>query len=251
MFLCNHSKEIPKSGQPWETFELESFESHALPGKTNKSEFINLQKPDTEKADFISLEKGGDTPKKIKEAMDILQHAREKAVFIEQEAYEKGFAQGEKDGLELGEKKGIKLIEYIESLLIELSRLKKELPKQYEKEILDLTFAIAKKIIHREIATDESAIKDTILNALSFAVEKSKIILKINPEDLDYVEKLRTLFFAEVKDLKSISITSDPSITRGGCFLETPYGDIDSSVETQLEEVYQSLEKEWGLKVEA
>jgi len=37
-------------------------------------------------------------------------------------------------------------------------------------------------------------------------------------------------------------VTSDPSITRGGCFLETPYGDVDARVETQLEKIYQSLE---------
>lgn len=248
MSLSNHSTEIAKNGQPWKKFELESFKSDVLPGKTNKSEFTYLQKPDTEKADFISLEKGGENPKK-RESMDILQEAREKVAFIEQEAYEKGFAQGEKDGLDLGEKKGIKVIENIESILKELSRLKKEIPKQYEKEILDLAFAISKKIIHREIATDESAIKDTILNALSFAVEKSKVILRVNPEDFDYVEKLRTQFFAEVKDLKSISITSDPSITRGGCFLETPYGDIDASVETQLEEIHQSMEEAFDEKV--
>ncbi|MCD6298804.1 MAG: hypothetical protein J7M30_16800 [Deltaproteobacteria bacterium] len=246
--MSNHSTEIAKNGQQWKRFELDPFESDALSGKTNKSEFINLQKPDTEKADFVSLEKSWDHPKKGKESKDILQEARAKVAFIEEEAYEKGFAQGEKDGLELGEKKGIKVIENIESILNELIRLKNEIPKQYEKEILDLTFAIAKKIIHREIATDESAIKDTILNALSFAVEKSKVILGVNPEDFDYVEKLRTQFFAEVKDLKSISIISDPSITRGGCFLETPYGDIDASVETQLEEVYQSIEETYNEK---
>ena len=248
MSLSKHSTETAKNERPWKIFKLNSFESDALPGKTNKSEFVNLQKPGTKKADFISLEKGGDNPKKGKEFNNILREAREKAVFIEQDAYEKGFAQGEKDGLELGEKKGIKVIENIESILIELSRLKKEIPKQYEKEILDLTFAIAKKIIHREIATDESAIKETILNALHFAVEKSKVILRVNPEDFDYVEKLRTQFFAEVKDLKSISMTSDPSISKGGCFLETPYGDIDARVGTQLEEVQQSIEEAFDEK---
>ena len=34
----------------------------------------------------------------------------------------------------------------------------------------------------------------------------------------------------------------DESITRGGCFLETPCGDVDARVETQLEKVYQCLE---------
>ncbi len=245
--MSNHSTEIAKIGQPWEKFEMESFGSHALTGKRNETDFIEIQTPDTEKADFIPLEKGGDNPEKRKEAENILQEAREKAALLEQEAYEKGFAQGEKDGLELGEKKAAKLIENIESILIELSRLAKEIPKQYEKEILDLIFVVAKKIIHREIASDKNAIRDTVLNALHFAVEKSKVILRVNPEDIDYIEKSRTQFFAEVNDLKSISITSDPSITRGGCFLETCYGDIDASVETRLEKVYQSLEQARGI----
>jgi flagellar assembly protein FliH len=241
-FLYNNSTETAKAGQPWKKFELESLESHALSGKGNKAVFIQLQTPDTGKADFVPLEKGGDNPKITKEAADILHKAREKAVYIEQEAYEKGFAQGEKDGLELGEKKAIKLIENIESILIELKHLKEEIPKQYEKEMLDLVFVITKKIIYREIASDETALKETILNALHFAVEKSKVVLSVNPKDFNYVEKLRTQLFAEVKDLKSISISSDPSITRGGCFLETPHGDIDSTVETQLKTIYQSME---------
>jgi len=247
-FLYNSSTETAKIGRPWKKFELESLESHALSGQGDKADFIQLQTPNTEKHDFIPLEKGGDNPKKKKDAEDILQKAREKAAYIEQEAYEKGFAQGEKDGLELGEKKATKLIENIESILIELKQLKEEIPKQYEKEILDLVFLITKKIIYREIATDETALKDTILNALHFAVDKSKVVLSVNPEDFNYVEKLRTQLFAEVRDLKSISISSDPSITRGGCFLETPHGDIDSTIETQLTKIYQSMEEAFDEK---
>jgi flagellar biosynthesis/type III secretory pathway protein FliH len=107
MSLSNHLTEIARNGQPWEKFEMESFGSHALSGKRNKTDFIQLQTPDTEKEDFIPLEKGGDNPEKRKEAEDILQEAREKAALLEQEAYEKGFAQGEKDGLELGDSKAV------------------------------------------------------------------------------------------------------------------------------------------------
>jgi flagellar assembly protein FliH len=243
MFLSNNSTEMAKTGQPWKKFELEALESHSFSGKENSADFIQLQTPDAEKDCFVPFKKGVDNLKKTEEAEDILQKAREKAVYIEQEAYEKGFAQGEKDGLELGGKKAAKLIENIESILLELKQLKEDIPRRYEKEILDLIFFITKKIIHREIAANEIALKDTIINALHFAVEKSKVILSVNPEDFEYVNKLRTQFFAEVKNLKSISINSDPSITRGGCLLETPHGDIDSTVETQLKKIYQSMEE--------
>ncbi len=243
MSLYNNSAEKVKKGQHWTKLELESLESPTLAGTRNKTDFIDIHKADTKCAGFVPFEKGGNNPKRTKEAEDILQKAREKASYIEQEAYEKGFAQGEKDGLELGEKKALKLIENIDNILIELRQLKKEIPKQYEKEILDLIFAIAKKIVHREIATDKSILKDTIFNALHFAVEKSKVILRVNQEDLDYVEKLRTQLLAEVKDLKSLSIISDPSITRGGCLLETHNGEIDSSVETRLMKIYQGIKE--------
>jgi flagellar biosynthesis/type III secretory pathway protein FliH len=44
-------------------------------------------------------------------------------------------------------------------------------------------------------------------------------------------------------NVKSIVITSDPTIARGGCLLETPSGDVDASIETQLHSLYQSLKE--------
>ncbi len=240
--MSNNSKKKTEEGKSWTRYEMESFESPSLPREKDKTNFVSLQTGGEKKADFISLEEGGDNYKKRRQAEDILEGAREKSGFIEREAYEKGFAQGEKDGLELGEKKGLKVIENIENLFIEINHLKKEILKQYEKETFNLILAIAKKIIHNQIRLDEEAIKETVLKALYLASEKSKITLRVNPEDFDYVERLRPEFFTRFKELKSIIVTSDPSITRGGCFLETPYGDVDARVETQLEKIYQSLE---------
>lgn len=248
--MSNHSEKIAEGKKSWTEFEMESFEPlsltekparHTADGK-DKVDFISLQIGDGEKGDFIPLEQGEDNYKKRKEAEDILKDARQKVALLEQEGYEKGFAQGEKDGLELGEKKAIKVIENIENLFTEIGHLKKEILNQYEMGALELIFAIAKKIIHDQITLDEKAIKNTVFKALNLTVEKSEIVLRVNPEDFDFVERLRPEFFTKFNELKSIMVTSDPSITKGGCFLETPYGDVDATVETRLEKVYQSLE---------
>jgi len=240
--LSDNSEKVAENGNSWTKLEMESFESPPLPKKKDKTNFVSLQIGGGETANFIPLEESGDNYKKRKEAEDILKQAQEKADLLEREAYEKGFAQGEKDGIELGEKKVLKVIENIENFFIEMSHLKKEILKQYEKGILDLIFAIAEKIVHRKIESDERIVKDIVLKAFELASEKSKIMLRVNPEDFDYIERLKPEFFSKFKDLKSIIVTSDPSITRGGCFLETPYGDLDATVETQLEKIYQSLE---------
>ena len=247
--MSDNSKEIAEEGETWARFEMESFESPSLPRETDKPDFISLQVGGEKKPDFIPLEHSGDNYKKRKEAEDIVKKAQEKAALLEREAYEKGFAQGEKDGLDLGEKKALKVVENIENFFTEMSNLRKEILKQYERQILELIFSIAKKIIHHQIGSDEKAIEDTVLKALHLAVEKSKIALRVNPEDFDYVERLRPEFFAKFKELKSIVVTSDPSITRGGCFLETPYGDVDARIETELEMIYQCLEGVYNEKL--
>jgi len=225
----------------WDKFEMKNFESQDLSEKKRKFDFIGLQTSTTEKTGFIPFDKKTDNPEKKSEAEEALRKRDKKIGLLEQEAYEKGFSQGEKDGFKSGEKKALKKVEIINNILIELSQLKKQIPGHYEKQVLDLVFVVAKKIIHSEIALDNSIIGKTVLDAFQLVSEKSKVILRLNPEDVDYIEKFQTQLFGEHGDLNSVSITSDLSIARGGCFLETSYGDIDATVETQLEKVYQNL----------
>ncbi|HUU40605.1 MAG TPA: FliH/SctL family protein [Desulfatiglandales bacterium] len=241
-------KKITETGESWKTFKLETVESPFLIKKRDEVDFVRLETEKKGEGGFILLGKTGDQCQELKEAEKILKKAQEKAVDLEREAYEKGFAQGEKDGFELGEKKALKVIENIENFLIGISRIKKDILKHHEKEILEIIFAIATKIIHYRLDADNKIIKDTVFEALNLTVERSKITLKVNPNDLDYVERFRPEMFAKFKELKSIMVTSDPSITRGGCFLETPYGDVDARVETEMEKIHQCLEEAFNSK---
>jgi flagellar assembly protein FliH len=240
--LSDNMKEMSEIGQTWTSFEMDAFESH-FPGENQvKAEFVSLENDEKREKDFTPLGCTEDNQKALTEADKIIKNAQERAVNLEREAYDKGFAQGEKDGLELGNKKSLKIAENIENFLIEVNRIKKDIIKHHEREILEIIFAIAKKIVHCQLNSDDKIIKDAVLEALNLAVEKSDLILKVNPEDLDHIEKLRPEIFTEFKEIKSVTITSDPSVTRGGCLLETPYGDVDARIETRLDKIYQCLE---------
>ncbi|MEJ2657234.1 MAG: FliH/SctL family protein, partial [Desulfobacterales bacterium] len=116
--------------------------------------------------------------------------------------------------------------------------------RENEKEILDLIFAIVEKIVYHEVRRDDTAIKEVIFNALEMAVEKSKVIFNVHPDDYDYVEKLRPNLLHHNKEIKSVVVTSDPAISRGGCFLETSRGNIDATIESRLENIYQCFQKD-------
>lgn len=241
--MSSQSKNLAQGDKPWAKYEMDSFESASLTGQMRGTGISSPQMGGKEAADFVPLENTTDHHKKRKEIEDILREAQEKASVLEREAYEKGFAQGEKDGVELGQRKALKLLENIENLLRSMDSLRQEILPHYEREIVELVFVIAQKVIHRNIRSDDAAIEGTVLSALKLAAEKSKATLRVNPEDFDYVEELRPEFFAAVKELKALTVTSDPSITRGGCLLESPYGDVDARVETQLDKIHQCLEQ--------
>jgi len=232
-----------EQNQSREKGKKDSFAPFISNAKEDYSEFVSLQGTNKTNSEFIPIGIVSDSQRTGIVDEDSVEHAQGKAALLEQEAYEKGFAQGERDGSELGEKKAVKFVEKIENLFMESILLKDEIIKQHEKEILDLIFAIAGKIAHHQIESDAGTVKDTILNALELSVQKSKIVIRVNPKDYDFVEKLRPDLFMKFNEVKSIIISSDQSISRGGCFLETPGGDVDARIEAQLEKIRQSLEE--------
>jgi flagellar assembly protein FliH len=220
---------------PWTRFELKIFDS-ALPGG-------GREKASDPSPEFLPLcgEAGYPAGKEAVEKM--MRQAEEKAAHLAREAYDKGFAQGEKDGFELGRKKAEKLVSHMERLLEELGGLKQELAKVHEGEILTIVFAIAEKIVQDHALRDESLIRRTVFSALHRATDRSEISLRVNPNDMELIETVKPGFFAEFKELKHLSVTPDASITRGGCMLESPCGDVDGRIETQLDEIRQVLEE--------
>lgn len=223
----------------WEKYEMGAVESSSPWQDGPGAVFIPLQLEGYTEEAFTPFQGYGDSrgngsgenPESTQKALAI----------EEQEGYEKGFAQGEKDGYELGEQKGQKVLENIEGLLDEMGRLRKDIVRQGEREILDIIFAIAEKITHVQIGLNDKTVRDTILSAIDYVNEKSTVTLRINPEDFNFVEQLRPEIFEQFRTLKSIMVHADAAIERGGCFLETPGGDIDARIETQLEKITQSM----------
>jgi flagellar biosynthesis/type III secretory pathway protein FliH len=230
----------------WLKSDEACFKPFAFSEKLSHENFVSISVAENEQADFIPYESIGKDENEIKKEDDILLEGQDRTALLEQEAYEKGFAQGEKDGLEIGKKKARKWIENIENLFIELGHLKKKIIKQSEKEIISIVFAVTEKIVHHEIKTADRALSETIYRAINLAVDKSKIVCRVNPEDYDLVEQLKPELFVKIKEMKSMIVTSDPSISRGGCRLETSCGDVDASVESQLEKIHLCLEESYN-----
>jgi flagellar assembly protein FliH len=85
---------------------------------------------------------------------------------IQRQAYEEGFASGEAAGYAAGEQKALVLIERLEMIIKEITAFKNSLAKDVESQIVDLSVAIARKIIIEEISTKPDIITTMVQEAL-------------------------------------------------------------------------------------
>jgi len=240
MSLSN-SRVVADRDASWTAYDMPSVGAIQSPGKGSQGNFVSLQLSSGTQTAFVPLMGNPEMPIAAEEQTAL--SFEEQTALTEKQAYDQGFAQGEKDGYELGETRARKIIEKIESLHDEMTCLKSGLVREYEKDLLTTIFAIAEKVVHTHLTLNETAVKDNILAALDLVTEKREVTLKINPEDFEYVEKLRPELFSGNMQVKSIMITSDPAVTRGGCRMETSNGDVDATIESQLKIIQQSLKE--------
>lgn len=202
----------------------------------------------------LAPSKPGLSPADCSEALEIVRKTEEEmaalkeetcrqCILLEQEAYDKGFAAGETDGLRAGEKKMQNLAEALSAIIDSLSGLRGELVKQYETELLDLILAVCRKIIYCEVSLDSRVIRETVRHILTDAPAGQPITLRLNPKDMEAVEELISSAEVSATDMNRVTLKSDTSVSRGGCRMETPHGDMDAVIETRIKHVYDALKR--------
>lgn len=163
---------------------------------------------------------------------------------IEKEAYFQGLTQGEREGIELGKKKIEPILQNFHQALLEVEKIKKKIYLSAEKELVELALAIAKKVIAHEIKTNKESIKKIIKEALKQVAGSKKIKIKLGQDDFEFVKNAKSSFLGINDSIESIDFEADENITGGGCIIETNFGEIDASIEKQLQVVEETLRSE-------
>jgi flagellar assembly protein FliH len=167
---------------------------------------------------------------------------QERLARLEREAYEKGFEQGQKDGLSLGEKRVQETLGQMEALLRAMTGLKKQVYDEAEAELLRLSVEIARQIIRREVTTDPSVVTRAVRAAFEYLGDQNQARISVNPEDMKEVQRVLP-DLAQLHRLEGFELVEDRAVARGGCILETGFGRINGTIEDQLTMLKEELER--------
>ncbi len=154
---------------------------------------------------------------------------------------EEAQARGRQEGLALAEERFETTTRSLAQALEELSRLRESLAQSGSQDMLRLVMAVAEQIVRRAIDVDPQVVLTIIENALQASVRSDSYRLSIHPEDLEVVNAQKPLFLASISGLQNLSIDADTAISRGGCRVDSELGDVDATIESQLDAIRQAL----------
>lgn len=148
-----------------------------------------------------------------------------------------GYKEGFETGYIEGKKKAQSIIDDASEIRRFLEARKEELFKEAEEQILRLVLNIAKKVIGEEITQNREALLSIVHKGLQKCTFRKKLVLKVSPEDSDFIIENKDRICMTVEGISDIDIVSDLSLAKGSCIIETPSGEVDSSIDVQIEEI--------------
>lgn len=217
-------------------FELEEEKKKYQKLNEELEQKINEQKQkieEIEKQKKIIIEEAQKQAEKI--IQEAINQAQKKAKEILDQAVNEGFQKGYQEAQEQVNNIYQQKILQIQQEINNVINIRQELIKEFEKEIVELAFQIAEKIINKKIQEEQSVVTSYLADLLA-KVERSKsITIWVNPQELEDVKNSKEKLKYLLEDVENLNIAPDERIEKGGCIIETNFGKIDSRISTKLE----------------
>ena len=184
-------------------------------------------------------------------AEDVIQKANAEAVDIKERAFQSGYQSGWQTAAKEIQMATDSIFRTFRKGLDDIASLKDEILGQAENDIVQLSTAIAKKLVYSEIQKHPDAIVSIVREAIKLVKSREEIIIKMHPDDCGILRQHMSEVLQQLSEINAgpqqdipIRLEEDPTLTPGGCFVETDAGLIDMSLETRMESIGQLLENE-------
>ncbi|NBT55664.1 MAG: flagellar assembly protein FliH, partial [Betaproteobacteria bacterium] len=155
---------------------------------------------------------------------------------LRQEAFAQGFEQGRAHAVveaqrqmadfvtQQGQGAGQQMARLFEQAQAQLALAEQTLAQG----VLEIACELARQVLRRELATDPNSLQPVLREALGLLMADGKsTVVRLNPSDRD------TLANGAPNELASLALTlvADPSITPGGCVIESAGTVVDATVQ--------------------
>ena len=170
-----------------------------------------------------------------------LNEERARLELVHRKKIEEAIEQGRKEGSEAAEVKITERAAQLASVIASLKEARQMLLTESEDAVVRLSLAIAHRFVDTAAAQNSDLIKQTIKTAVKMVTEKEKVVIRINPDDLEEVRAhLDDIIFIG-DGIGKLEVRPDKKVDLGGCVVETEAGNIDARLESRFAEIEKAL----------
>jgi len=152
-----------------------------------------------------------------------------------------GYDEGYKKGYDEGRKKAEELIKEALEIKAYYNNRRSKMLKDTEKDLIELVITIYEKVLDQKVKEDENYIISLVLNGIEGLEIKDKLTIITSQEDYEILKNNEDIILAKASLIDSIEIRVNSEMQKGDCILETSKGNIDVSLNNQLEEIKEFL----------
>lgn len=153
------------------------------------------------------------------------------------EAHAAGVREGEAAGRSRAAAEVQPVVERLASAIDEVANLRGRLRSEAEADLIKLALAIARRVLRRELAIDPEALHGLVLAALEKLQAQEINRVKVHPSHTTAV----TSCLQKAVTGATVEVIPDSSLQPGAVIFETSRGNLDVSVESQLQEIERGL----------
>jgi flagellar assembly protein FliH len=176
-----------------------------------------------------------------KKAAEIESSVNQKMEQIENESFDKGYREGHEQGYKGGQEEVARLVERLHLIMTKAIDKRSEIIEESETQLINLVLLISKKVIKVISENQKNVVINNVIQALRKLKSRGDVVIRVNLSDLELTTEHTKDFLKMVENVKSVTIMEDSSVDKGGCIIETDFGQIDARISSQLHEIEEKI----------
>ncbi|OPA77594.1 flagellar assembly protein FliH [Paenibacillus selenitireducens] len=157
------------------------------------------------------------------------------------DGFERGYQEGVEQAQEATRQQVEQMLHEAKVILEQAYTAKEQIVQEAEPFLVDLSCAIAEKIVDKQLSVEQDYAIELVRRQLSRKREQGTITLCVAPEHFAFVQAVREELALSIDSQAELQILPDSTISDWGCVIRSSYGSIDARIDTQLTEIKKHL----------
>jgi flagellar assembly protein FliH len=184
----------------------------------------------------------------VEDLLAVVEAARSEADAIREQARAEGFAMGHAEGAAAARAEAqAQLFPAVQVLAAATEALAAErggLADHVEARAVELAIELAEKVVAGAIEAQPERVLDVVRGALRCFMERERVQVLVNPEDLGIVREAMDAIAGELGGIEHVEVQEERRIGRGGAIVRTATAQVDAGLETKLDRAREVIAAE-------